>query len=243
MGLLGSVFGATVGWWTLGPIGLIMGLVLGHMAEESVTIKKLDEGDISSRHAKGGFLASLLILMAAVMKADGKVVKSELDMVKQYLVQNLGEEQASEALILLRDILKQNISIPEVCHQIRINLEYAYRLELVHFLFRLGNADNALSSSEVRVIIQVASGLGLSANDISAIQNLYINDIESVYKVLEISPDFTDEEIKKAYRSMAIRFHPDKVEHLGEEFKKSANEKFQKVNEAFERIKKDRGMK
>jgi len=243
MGIFGSLLGATVGWWAAGPIGVIIGLILGHVAEESASVKAMLNEDDPSRQARGGFMASLLVLMAAVMKADGKVVHSELEYVKRYLIRNLGQEKAAEALVLLRDILKQPIPLQEICLQIRVNLDYSSRLELLHFLVGLGMADGEMSKSELAVINQIAYELGISANDISSIQNMFSNDIEAAYKVLEIEPSASDDEVKKAYRNMAVRFHPDKVEHLGEEFKKSANEKFQKVNEAFEKIKKTRGMK
>jgi DnaJ like chaperone protein len=71
---------------------------------------------------------------------------------------------------------------------------------------------------------------------------MFYDNVEAAYKVLEISSSATNEEIKKAYRKMAVRFHPDKVSHLGPEFQKSANEKFARVNEAYNKIKKERGM-
>lgn len=243
MGFSGSLLGATVGWWMGGPIGAVLGLVIGHVAQEASSVKDMiHEGD-DSRQARGGFMASLLVLMAAVMKADGKVVHAELDYVKQHLVRTLGPDKASEALVMLRDMLKQSIPIKEVCLQIRINLDYSARLELVHFLVGLAMSDGRFDSAEQRIIQQIALDLGISANDISSLIGMGGNDLQSAYKVLEVSPDSSDEDLKKAYRQMAVRFHPDKVEHLGEEFKKSAHEKFQKVNQAYETIKKERGLK
>ncbi len=62
------------------------------------------------------------------------------------------------------------------------------------------------------------------------------------YKILEVSPDASNDEVKKAYRAAAKKHHPDKVSHLGEDVRKDAEEKFAKVNEAYERIKKARGI-
>lgn len=235
--------GATVGWWMGGPVGAIVGLVLGHVAEEASSVSSdLSQSD-STRQARGGFVASLLVLMAAVMKADGKVVHAELDYVKSYLVRNLGAEKASEALVMLRDILKQPIPLNEVCLQIRVNLDYSSRLELIHLLMGLAMADGHIDVSEMNVVKQIATNLGISERDIASLGSMSGNDIDSAYKVLEIDKTASDDDVKKAYRQMAVRFHPDKVEHLGEEFKLSANEKFKKVNEAYERIKKERGIK
>lgn len=243
MGLIGSLIGATVGWWLGGPLGVIVGLVVGHVAQESSSVRMMTGTEDYSRQSMGGFMASLLVLMGAVMKADGKVVHSELEFVKRYLVRTLGQEKAQEALIMLRDILKQDIPVRDICMQVRVNLDYSSRLELLHLLVGLGMADGLMSREELQVIRQIAYEMGISDADMASLQNMYANDLDSAYKVLEINESASDDEVKKAYRSMAVRFHPDKVEHLGDDFKKSANEKFQKMNEAFEKIKKARGMK
>jgi DnaJ like chaperone protein len=244
MGIIGSILGATVGWWMAGgPIGAIIGLVLGHVAQEASSVNAVLNEQDHSRQAPGGFLASLLVLMAAVMKADGKVVHAELDYAKQHLIRTLGPQKAADALILLRDLLKQPIPLKEVCLQVRVNLDYASRLELVHFLLGLARADGHFAGPEKNIIQQIAYELGISADDIGSLQGMFGDDIKSAYQILEISPEASNDEIKKAYRQLAIRFHPDKVEHLGEDFKKSAHAKFQKLNDAYEKVKKERGIK
>ncbi|MBN2743814.1 MAG: TerB family tellurite resistance protein [Marinilabiliaceae bacterium] len=243
MGFLGSLIGATLGWWMGGPLGIIIRLIIGHVAQESSTASVLTDRDDQSRQSVGGFVASLLVLMGAVMKADGKVVHSELEFVKRYLVRTLGADKAQEALLMLRDILKQEIPVRDICLQVRINLDYASRLQLLHLLVGLGMADGVLSRDELMLIRQIAFDLGISEADLGSLENMYVDDVQAAYKVLEIAENASDDDVKKAYRAMAVRFHPDKVEHLGEDFKKSANEKFQRVNEAFEKIKKARGLK
>lgn len=175
------------------------------------------------------------------MKADGRIVRSELDFVKKSLLQSLGEERATQAIHALRDIVKQDIPVQEVALQIRVNLDYSARLELLHLLFNIGKADGVLTNDELRVILQIAEAMGISSADTISIQNMFVDNAEAAYKVLEIESSASDEEIKKAYRKMAMRYHPDKVSHLGPEFQQGANEKFQKVNEAYEKLKKMRG--
>jgi DnaJ like chaperone protein len=239
MSLFTSLFGAGIGWWLGGPLGAVLGFIFGHITDSGNQQSR--SGD--SRQQRDGFVASLLVLIAAVMKADGRVVKSELDFVKRSLLQSLGEEKASQAILALRDIIKQDIPINEVTHQIRINLDYSSRLELLHLLFNVGLADGSLTNDEIQVIIQIAVGMGISNADIDSIRNMFVDNTDAAYKVLEIDPSATDDEIKKAYRKMALRYHPDKVIHLGPEFQKSATEKFQKVNEAYEKLKSQRGFK
>ncbi len=239
MGLFGSLAGASLGWFTLGPVGAIIGFIVGHVAEESSS--RSSQQNINTT-ARDGFIASLLVLMAAVMKADGKVVRSELSFVKAYLVRTFGEQKASEALLMLREILNQEIPVRDVCTQIKANVDYSSRLELLHLLFEVAKSDGSIPQAELNVLQEIAKYLGLSATDYTSILNMYIESTESAYKILEISAEATDDEVKKAYRKMALKYHPDKVSHLGEEFQKTAGEKFRKVNEAYEKIKKSRGL-
>ncbi len=185
---------------------------------------------------------SLLVLIAAVMKADGKVLKSELDYVKNYLIQSFGADSAKEALGMLRDILKQEIPLDDVCIQIRQNMNYSSRLQLLHLLYGLSEADKRISKKESQLIDRIASKMGISVKDKDSVKYMFIPKTDSAYKILELEPDSSNDEVKKAYRKMAMKFHPDKVSHLGTDFQKFANEKFKKVNEAYSNIKKERNI-
>ena len=191
--------------------------------------------------SRNGFIVSLLVLVSAVMKADGKVLKSELEYVKSYFYTNFGPAAAREAILLLRDILKQAVPLRDVCLQIKENVDYHSRLQLLHFLFGIAQADGVVSSEELKVIIEIAGYLDISDADFSSIKAMFIPDTDKYFKILEVSPDATNEEIKKAYRQMAIKYHPDKVQHLGEDIRQAAEQKFKMVNEAYEKIKKERG--
>ncbi|MDI3520527.1 MAG: DnaJ like chaperone protein [Anaerophaga sp.] len=241
MGIVGSLIGFCIGWWVLGPVGALIGMFLGGQAEEMAVSENKKQG-MPYGSPRDGFVVSLLVLMAAVMKSDGKILRSELDYVRNYLRNYLGEVKAGEALIVLRDLIKKQIPLTDVCHQIRINLNYDSRIQLLHLLFGLARADGQLSSVEIDTINRIAGLLGISHLDYQAVLNMFFDNLEAHYKILEISPSATDEEVKKAYRKMAVRFHPDKVSHLGQEFQKAANEKFARVNDAYNKIKKERGL-
>ncbi len=185
---------------------------------------------------------SLLVLVAAVMKADGKVVKSELDYVKQYFAQSFGPAASQEAMLYLRDLLKQEIPLRDVATQIRQRLDHSSRLQLLHFLYGVSGADGNFHPEEVRVIDRIASYLGISHKDAQSIKSMFYGDTDAAYKILEVEANTSDEEIKKAYRRMAVKHHPDKVAYLGDDIKKAASEKFKKLNEAYEQIKKERGI-
>ncbi|MCT4646799.1 MAG: TerB family tellurite resistance protein [Carboxylicivirga sp.] len=240
MGLLGSLIGGSIGWWTLGSLGAIIGMVFGHLSEEQASFINNKN---RANNDRSGFLATLLVLVAAVMKADQTVKKSELDYVKRSLVATFGEKEAASALLMLRDILKQDIPVNEVVHQARVNINYSSKLQLMHLLFGIALADKDFSKDERDCLQQIAIGLGVSQKDFSSVLAMFVKDNSSAYKILEVDKNASDDEIKKAYKKLAIRNHPDKVAHLGEDIRKKAEEKFKKVNEAFEQIKKERRIK
>jgi DnaJ like chaperone protein len=241
MGMFGKWLGGGLGFVMGGPIGGLMGFLVGSVIDHTTQ----DSSTYSSGKsitAKGDFSMSLLVLVAAVMKADGKVVKSELDYVKQFFVRQFGQDSAREALLMLKDILKQDIPVRDICIQISRNMDYSSRLQLLHLLFNISLADSTIHPKEVELLEKISGAMGVASNDFLSIKNMFIPETDSSYKILEIEPASTNEEVKKAYRRMAMKYHPDKVSHLGDEFRKTADEKFKKVNEAYEKIKKERAM-
>jgi DnaJ like chaperone protein len=243
MGQFAKWIGGGLGWAVGGPIGGIIGFVIGSLIDDSSGIVKAGKTTgYSGRTTSGGYLMSLLVLMAAVMKADGKVMKSELNYVKQFMIQNFGEASAQDALKLLRDLLKQNIPVNAVCRQIQVNMNYSARLQLLHFLFGIAGADGRVEDNERQLIEHISREMGINTTDFQSIQAMFIRNVESDYKILEIEPGASEEELKKAYRRMAMKYHPDKVSHLGEEFQRAAKEKFQMVKQAYDNIKKERQM-
>ena len=241
MGIFGKWLGGGLGFVMGGPIGGLLGFLVGSMID-GTTVHSTTYSSGSVRTSQGDFGMSLLVLVAAVMKADGKVVKSELDYVKQFFIRQFGPDSAKQALLMLKDILKQEIPVRDVCIQIKGNMDYSSRLQLLHLLFNVSLADSVIDSSETAIIEKISSYLGVASGDFLSIKNMFIPETDSSYKILEIEKSATNDEIKKAYRMMAMKYHPDKVSHLGDDIRKSADEKFARVNEAYEKIKKERNM-
>lgn len=232
-----------LGWAFFGPIGGILGFVVGTLFDSEDRFQPNQNYSNTGRTTTtGGYVMSLLVLVAAVMKADGKVLKSELDYVKEFFVRTFGVDSASEAIKMLRDLLNQNIPVTDVCLQIQKNMDHSSRLQLLHFLFGIAAADGHIDQTEKNLIEHIARNMGISEKDYQSIQSMFVKDTEASYKILEIEKTATDEEVKKAYRKMAMKYHPDKVSYLGDDFQHAAKEKFQKVNEAYENIKKKRNI-
>ena len=242
MAKFGKWVGLGLGWALGGPIGGILGLAVGSIFDSGTTATTGQTRQVRGKTLRGDYAASLLVLIAAVMKADGRVMKSELDYVKRYFVSRFGEDTASEAVVMLRDILKQEIPLRDVTHQLSQRLDYSYRLEMLHFLFGIASADGSVSESENTVIQRISGFMSISDSDFQSIRAMFVSQTDASYKILEIEPTTADEDVKKAFRRMAMKYHPDKVSHLGDDFKKVAHEKFRKVQEAYEQIKKERGI-
>lgn len=238
MAFLSKLLATGLGFVLAGPIGALIGLVL------SSSFSNKDITTSNQKITPGDFKISLLVLMACVMKADGSVKKSELDIVKQFLVKNFTEEEALEALQILKNLLQQPINEIEVAVQINQHMNYSTKLELIHLLFRIAYVDEGIDNSELEVINRIANIFNISQPDYISLLSMYKKhqDVDWMYKVLQIEPTASDEEVKKAYRRMAMKYHPDKVATLGEDAKQLATDKFRKVNEAYEEIKKSRGM-
>jgi DnaJ like chaperone protein len=237
MGKYGKWIGGGLGWALLGPLGGVLGFVVGSMFDRSDGQQRVFTGT-----THGDFTMSLLTLTAAVMKADGRIMKSELEYVRQYFTQSFGPAASQEAMLYMRDLLKQEIPLRDVCYQIKHRLEHSSRLQLLHFLFGVSKADGKVHPREVEVIEKIAGYLGISAKDLGSIKAMFYEDTDAAYRILEIEASASDDEVKKAYRKMADKYHPDKVAYLGEDIRKAAGEKFRKVKNAYDTIKKDRGM-
>jgi DnaJ like chaperone protein len=195
-------------------------------------------------------------LASYVIKADGKVMHSEMEYVRAFLRNNFGDEAAQQGNeILLRLFEEQSRTNPymyrnkirQVCVQIAANLNYSERLQLLAFLVEIAKADGNLPTQELNALYEVAQYMGLQASDVESMLHLDNGSdsgesLEDAYKVLGVSPDATDAEVKRAYRNLALNHHPDKVAALGEDIRKAAEKKFQEINDAKERIWKARGL-
>ena len=199
-------------------------------------------GGYSPSEQRNSFYISLLVLSSAVMKADGSVTQNELDTVRGFFRTNFGEQAAKEAMQMLNRFNQQQVNIYEVGQQIAANMNYSQRLQLLHYLVSIATADGDFSKSEKSVLEAIASTIRLSTSDTASIISMFYRDKDSAYSVLEISPSATNDEVRTAYRKMAMKHHPDKVATLGPDVQKAAQEKFQKIQEAYETIKKERGI-
>ncbi len=246
MGNFVKWLGAGLGFSVGGPIGSILGYVVGSFID-GFTKEDIERakayGSVNSHVQSGDFEISLLLLSATIIKADGKIDQRELVYVRNHFKNMYGAERASHAFKLFNGFIKNNnISTRQVCVQIRQNLTHASRLQLLHFLFGIAKADGIVIENEVHTIKTIAGYLYINLYDFESIKAMFYDTIDSSYKILEIDKSVADSEVKKAYRKMVKKYHPDKLRHLGDEHMKGAEEKFRQVQKAYEHIQKERGM-
>jgi len=239
--------GGGIGWAAGGPIGALLGFALGSMIDGMQSgVYEYEPQQRTNfntpQTTPNDFILSLLILASVVMKSDQKILKSELDFVKRFLLQQFGESEAERQLLILRELIKKEYDLQQVGLQIKQYMEYPSRLQLMHFLFGLAAADAQVHTTELELISRIAGILGISNSDFESIKAMFVKDTTSAYRVLEITPDASDDELKKAYRRMALKYHPDRLAHLGEDVQKAANTKFQELSAAYDKIKKERGI-
>lgn len=208
-----------------------------------------DEGQRNS------FLFSMLVTASYIIRADGRIMHSEMEYVRQFLRMNFGEEAVIQGEQILLNLFEQRKqmerqnpmafknTIHECGAQIAANLPYEQRLQLLDFLVNIAKSDGSVCSEEIAALKEVAQCMELSPKEVESMLNLSGNSLEEAYKVLEIDPSATNEEVRTAYRRLALKHHPDRVATLGEDVKKAAEEKFQQINNAKERIYKARGIK
>ena len=258
--------GGLLGWVTMGPIGALIGFLLGKAVETYIDgSHQLPGGDsaggqggyqqpggyqrtttnrrYTADEQRNSFFVSLLVLSSAVIKADGKTLPAELNFVRDFFRTNFGEQAAQQAMQILQQLDRQQVNIYSVGDQIASNMNYSQRMQLLQYLVQIAMADGNFDKSEKSVLEAIASVIRLTSTDAASIISMYYKEEQSAYTILEISPSATDDEVRAAYRRMAMKNHPDRVATLGPEVQKAAAERFQQIHEAYETIKKQRGMK
>lgn len=232
---LGKWIGIGAGWYLAGPIGAIIGYYVG---------KSLFNGKDDNAKA---YEVSLLILSSLVIKADGKVQKAELEYVKKFFISTFGTYKANQYFKVFNKLNKESLSsqLRPVCLQLNSYVNHSARLQIIHFLFGVSASDNEMHSSEIDLIKKISRYLNINQYDFDSIHSMFISigsegSLDKWFKILEIEKDASNDEIKKAYRKMSIKYHPDKLRGVSKDILKLAKEKFQLVQDAYKNIMKDK---
>lgn len=273
---LGKWIGSALGWILSGGnvLGAIAGYCIGSLLSEATSTAERENGfngngntfrnDYSDtqfnqrpfEEDRNSFLFSMLVLSSYIIKADGKIMHSEMNCVRNFLRNNFGEQavrQGEDILLKLFEMQKQQgattfkETIRKSCVEISFHMNIGQRLQLLDYLIIIAKVDGTINPEEVYALKEVATYLGLSAQDVDSMLNMEASSnqqigLDEAYKILGISPNATNDEVKAAYRKMALKHHPDRVSTLGDDVREAAEKKFQEINNAKERIYKARGL-
>ena len=265
---LGKWIGGFLGWMSGGPLGALLGVVLGGVFDsvlDSVNTPDTQgtfdgQSGFQSQHytreqvyqgQRNSFMFSLLVLASYIIKADGKVMHSEMELVRNMLRQNFGDAARQQGDDILRKLFDEQKrvgasqfrqTVADCCQQIARNMDYSQRLQLLNFLVLISQADGRVDATEVTAMKECAQWMSMNTDEVDSMLGMGKDDLASAYQVLGVSPDASDDEVKRAYRKLALEHHPDKVSALGEDVRRAAEKKFQKINDAKDRIWKARGL-
>lgn len=244
-----------IGWQIGGPLGAVIGYFVGSMFEnagDDVPSGGTNGTGYGQRNFSGPtdpqgvtgnrFLFVLLVLSSAVIKADGRIMHSEMEYVRRFFRQNFSAYPVEEVDAVLKQLFKQNIDLRGCTQEAATLLNPSLRLQLLDYLVGIARADGHVSKEELDVLRLITSDLRLNPNELDSLLGLGGNTLDEAYRVLEVTPTVSDEELRKAYKKLVLKHHPDRVASLGEDVRRRAEEKLQQINAAYDAVCKSRGL-
>lgn len=245
------IIGATRGNVAGAVIGFTVGYFLEDYLKNNLTIetKKLFN---ETQYKYTPYQESLLALISEVVKADGYIHKEEIYFIKNFLLKQFGSIYSNKMLKSLKLNIDKQFNVEAICLDLKQSLKHSNKIQLLTFLYGIIVQNKIISKNEVFLIERIAKIIGLSLIDYQNIVSRFHNQNKqrkrpaaskkfgySAYKVLGVTSAATNIEVKKAYRKMVLKYHPDKTD-LDESI---ANEKFSEISKAYHIIKQERNIK
>jgi DnaJ like chaperone protein len=227
---------AIIGYSILRFPGAILGFVIGRFFE-FLTQNSIQIKTNSYAIRPETFQLNLLALSALIIKADGRVEKKELDFVRNFFIGQYGKEGAESIFKTFNiEIKKETQYLNQLTRVFVKQTPYETRLQILHFLFGIANADGHVSDVELQKLSEIASGMRLRLPDFESIKAMFVKNTDNAYKILEVATNASQDQIKNAYRKMVKKYHPDKLRGQDPAMIKGAEEKFREVQKAYETL-------
>ena len=245
----GSVLGGVLGLMALGPIGGILGAVLGSKLTKASAASGMIGGFSSSQERKQtSFFVATFTVMGHIAKADGHVSQQEIDYVKSVMAHmHLQPDQRETAIKLFNEGKKPDFPIEDVIRQFYDECKRSKNVLRTFLAIQIqaAQADGRVSAEENATLHMIAEHLRFNQHEFAGMfehERVSGRDrrlsLEDDYKILEIESDVSDDEVRRAYRRMMSRYHPDKLVSKGlpDEMIDFATERTKEIRAAYERI-------
>ena len=257
---LGKLLGGTLGFFLGGPLGMIAGAVFGHYMIDKSSTGGGEDGNSEGRRfffVNTGYNRSQMVffvgafsMLAKLASADGQVSDAARRKVNEFMVNDLGlmGQSYDYAQSIFNQALAQDASFENLADQFYENFKGSPQLlnMMVDIFYRVAMVDGRISANESHLIDYAVRVFRIHESIHDSIRRKYnVRGSSKAYAVLGLTENATEIEIKKTYRKLILEYHPDTVAAKGmaDEFKEYATKRFREIQEAYETICNERGIK
>jgi len=226
-------------------------ILLGFVGLSHYVRYKVSQYESNQSEARNAFVSLLVHILVRVAHLDGHISRAEQAIIVNFFRVNLNynQEQIFWVKELIKDAAQDNRSLDSLLAEFKGQFSYQPRVLLLELVFQVLSSDHQLDAKETTLTEQIAAYLEINQYDFISIRNRYFYHQQQqsrsqafsdshYYEVLGLKQGASQEDIKKAYRALSKEYHPDKVSHLGEEFRVVAEEKMKEINVAYQELKK-----
>ena len=251
MGIIGKIVGGTIGFALFGPLGAVAGAAFGHAFDSENALTQRNQANHLSmlEESQLAFFVGAFSMLAKLAKADGQVKKEEIDTIESFVHNDLNLDPSSRevAFNIFRTALDSPASFEDFATQFYGYFRNQPQMTemMIDILLRVALSDGSMHLAEETLILSAAGIFHFSKTRLNQLRSRYVAPTEKSYHVLGCQRQDPDDVIKRRYRHLVQTYHPDKIAGKGlpEEFTQLAQDKFREIQEAFEAIKKERGMR
>jgi DnaJ like chaperone protein len=253
MGWFGKITFGTLGLFLGGPLGAIAGAAMGHLlvdkgidaagrAVDSTGRPRLGQAE----QAQATYFISLFSILGKLSKIDGVVAREEIAVVDGFIDGlPMADREKQFARRIFNEAKDSQYSIEDFATQLyqAVGAQPALLLSFLDLLFQIAAADGQFHPAEEAALKTVRDIFKVGNQQFEDIKAVYFKDFDKFYKMLNCSPESSNEEIKSNYKKLVKEFHPDKIisKGLPEEFIDFASNRFREIHESYEKIRQERG--
>lgn len=247
------VIGAIKFKWLGAFLGFFTGLYIENILTNGVK-HYFNSGNDENAYTRSitftSYQNNLLILIAAILRSNQVITKAQSFYILKYFFRQFGERNGKALYQKLKETIRLDLDLQTATVFMASTTNRDGKIQIITFLFGIAFIDNILLPNEKTVLENIARAIGLTQNDFESIisqakqRKTFVSttkyvSVSSHYNVLGIKENSSNDEIKKAYRKLVLEYHPDRTKLDP----KIAAQKFQEVQEAYDKIREVKGLK